>query len=58
MNGKPSQKICPGRPWEDTMTQDEDEAKRTIWAQGAAKVIIDEVLAARYSAEDEGRSIL
>jgi len=35
------------------MPKDEDEAKRTIWAQGAAEGIVDEVLAARYSAEDQ-----
>ena len=35
------------------MSQDEGEAKRTIWAQGAAESIIDDVLAAKYSAEDQ-----
>jgi|SwirhirootsSR3_FD_contig_41_2421804_length_336_multi_1_in_0_out_0_1 hypothetical protein len=35
------------------MSQDEDEAKRTVWAQAAAEGIIDDVLAARYSAEDQ-----
>jgi hypothetical protein len=29
------------------MSHDEDEAKRTVWAQAAAEGIIDDVLAAR-----------
>jgi hypothetical protein len=35
------------------MSQDGDEAKRMIWAQGAAESIIDDVLAARYTADDQ-----
>jgi len=35
------------------MSQDDDEAKRMFWAQGTAESIIDDVLAARYTAEDQ-----
>jgi len=35
------------------MSQDGDEAKRMIWALGAAESIIDDVLAARYTADDQ-----
>ena len=35
------------------MLQHEDESKRAIWAQQAADRIIDDVLAAKHSAEDQ-----